>query len=182
VPDCFTVLLIGGSQGARRLNEVIVQALPDLWDCQIQALHQTGVKNLDEVLAATGRHGSGGSGYCAKGFLTSDEVSLAYRAADIIVCRGGISTLSEVMLNGLPAIVVPLPTAYADHQTANARVLERAGAARLVPESGLSASTLVRDLSSLRMAPNDLANMAQQSRLLSRPDAADEVAKIVLGL
>lgn len=120
------------------------------------------------------------SGYVPVPFLERDQISLAMRAADLIVCRGGISTLSEAMVNGLPALIVPLPTAYADHQTHNARVLERAGAAYLCPERALTGESLAGQVLELRDAPHCRAQMAEAMRAMSRPHAADDVARLVL--
>src|SRR6185369_4157644 len=114
-------------------------------------------------------------GYSPVAFLDEQQVSLAMRAADVMVCRGGISTLSEVMVNGLPAIIVPLPTAYADHQTHNARPLEKAGAALLRPEAELTGEGLGKEILGLRDAPEKLAQMAAAMRSLGRPNAAEDV-------
>jgi UDP-N-acetylglucosamine--N-acetylmuramyl-(pentapeptide) pyrophosphoryl-undecaprenol N-acetylglucosamine transferase len=182
-PDRFTVLVIGGSQGARAVNEIVVEALPALLNAGMQVLHQTGPKNLPDVLAAAKALGLGkDTPYYPVAFLDETEVPLAYRAADAIVCRGGISTLCEVTANALPALIVPLPTAYADHQTANAKALARAGAALCYPEFDLHPDGLVAELTQLRDTPGRMEEMARASRAVSKPDAADRVADIVLNL
>ena len=181
--DRFTVVVIGGSQGARAVNNLVLGAAADLLNAGIQILHQTGPKNFEEASAqARERKLPVGDGYVQVAFLEAVEVPLALRAADVIVCRGGISTLSEALANGLPALVIPLPTAYADHQTANAKALEAGGAGLHRAENELSASKLSGDLLALRDAPGRLAQMAEASRKMGRPDAADEVAKLVLGM
>ncbi|HZO91050.1 MAG TPA: undecaprenyldiphospho-muramoylpentapeptide beta-N-acetylglucosaminyltransferase [Chthonomonadaceae bacterium] len=182
-PDRFTVLVVGGSQGARAINNVILEATPALLEAGAQVLHQTGARNFEAVRAqAQARHLWDRAGYCPLAFLDDTQMPLAWRAADVVVCRGGMSTLSEVLANGVPAVVVPLPTAYADHQTANARELVKAGAALLRPESGLTAGTLVQELLALRDDPARRQQMAAASRALGRPDAADDVAKRLLEL
>lgn len=186
--DRFTLLVIGGSQGARAINHLIVEAAPVLLSAGVQILHQTGPKNIEEVCAQAETHTLLGPdrrpnrGYVPYPFFESEQIPLAYRAADLIVCRGGISTLSELMANGLPAIVVPLPTAYADHQTANARALEAGGAALHRAENGLSASNLTEDLLQLRNERSRLASMQQASRAMGKPEAADTVARLALEL
>ncbi len=181
--DRFTLLVIGGSQGARRLNEVVIQALPDLIRSGSQVLHQTGSRNLEDVKASVAALGlPENAPYSAVAFLNDRQVPLAYRAADVILCRGGISTLSEAMANRLPAIVVPLPTAYADHQTANGAALARSGAALLCPERELDAVKLVQLLDELRANPSRLAELARASQAVSKPFAADTVAGLILGL
>ena len=182
-PDAFTVVVIGGSQGARAVNTIVLEAVPQLLEAGVQVLHQTGAKNLEQVReAAQAKQIWERQGYLATAFLDEAQVPLALRAADVLVCRGGISTLSEAMVNGLPAIVVPLPTAYADHQTFNARVLDTAGAGLLRPESELTASNLIADLLALRDNSGRRAKMQTEMLQLARPQAADLVAQEVFQL
>jgi UDP-N-acetylglucosamine--N-acetylmuramyl-(pentapeptide) pyrophosphoryl-undecaprenol N-acetylglucosamine transferase len=182
-PDAFTVLAVGGSQGARALNRIVLGAVPGLLDAGAQVLHQTGPNHFEAVKTeAEAQNLWERPGYCPRAFLDEIQLSLALRAADVIVCRGGVSTLSEALVNGLPALIVPLPTSYADHQTFNARALESAGAALLRPENSLSASNLRDDLLALRADPARRQRMAEASRALGRPHAADDVAKLVLEL
>lgn len=182
-PDRFTLLVIGGSQGARALNDVVVASLRQLAERGVQVLHQTGPKNIQDVIAAARAYGLElGAPYCPVGFLSPDEVPLAYRAADLILCRGGISTLSEVMANGLPALIVPLPTAYADHQTVNAEAVAAAGGAIHFPERDLTAESLVSNVVTLMDSPGRLIAMSEASRSVSHPDASDRVAELVLSL
>ena len=182
-PGRFTVLVSGGSQGARALNEIVVEALPELVRSGMQVLHQTGPNNIAEVRGKVRALGlPAGAGYCSVAFLNEDQVPLAYRAADVILCRGGISTLSELMANGLPAVIVPLPTAYADHQTRNAQALAKAGAALCYPQFDLHAEGLVRELVQLKEMPGSLHLMAAASRAMGRPNAAETVAALILSL
>ena len=179
----FTVAIIGGSQGAQAINRLVLEALPQWLDSGIQVLHQTGTRNIEAVRAQAQSAGLlTRRGYAPYGFWDERQVPLALRSADIILCRGGISTLSEAMVNGLPAIVIPLPTAYADHQTVNARALERVGAAYLRPEAGLTVSALTADIQQLRQ--DTLRHSAMKTAMLSlgRPQAADLVAQEVLKL
>jgi UDP-N-acetylglucosamine--N-acetylmuramyl-(pentapeptide) pyrophosphoryl-undecaprenol N-acetylglucosamine transferase len=177
----FTVLVTGGSQGARALNRVVVEAVAGLLEAGAQVLHQTGPNNIDAVRQQAGSL-IGRTGYCPVPFLEQHDVMLALRSADVIVCRGGISSLSENLVCGLPAIIVPLPSAYADHQTHNACPLAEAGAALLRPEAELTPQRLQEDLLALQSDPARRARMAQAARKLARPDAADAVAREVLAL
>ena len=182
-PDAFTVVVIGGSQGARAVNNMVLEAAPRLLESGVQILHQTGARNFEQVReAAQSKQIWGRQGYMATAFLDEVQVPLALRAADVLVCRGGISTLSEAMVNGLPSLVIPLPTAYADHQTFNARVLETAGAGILRAENSLTASNLMADLLALRDDPNRRATMRAEMLQLGRPHAADLVAQEVFQL
>lgn len=180
-PEPFTLLVIGGSQGAQAVNRIVLEAVPLLLDASLQVLHQTGAKNIEAVRTQAGAL-IDRPGYCPVAFLGETEMPLAFRAADIVLCRGGISTLAEVMVNALPAVVVPLPTAYADHQTVNAQALASAGAALVRPEKDLRASNLTEDLLALRDDPARRQRMADASRLMGRPQAADDVAKLVFEL
>lgn len=178
--DPFTVAVIGGSQGAQAINRRVMEGLPEWLDSGIQVLHQTGTRNIDAVKAQAQSAGLlSRQGYAPYGFLDEKQVPMALRAADIIICRGGISTLSEAMVNGLPAIIIPLPTAYADHQTINAQALEKAGAAYLRPEANLSVATLTGDIQQLREDTIRREAMRVAMHSLGRPQAADLVAQEV---
>lgn len=180
-PDAFTVFVMGGSQGARALNRLTLEATPALLDQGVQILHQTGARNFDEVREEAGRRNlTARAGYCPLAFLDAEQMPLAWRSADVTICRGGISTLSEMMANGIPALVVPLPTAYADHQTLNAKALEAAGAALHCPEQSLTADRLVKHALALRDDAALRKRMTEACRTLGKPDAADTVARLVL--
>ncbi len=135
--DQRVVFVFGGSGGARAINEALVAALPTLRQRKgLMVLHVTGrarvadydaVEHTRAALAAAGLDGDTLAWYRRFDYL--DDIAPAYAAADLVVCRGGASTLTEVGVCGLPAIVVPLPSAAEDHQSINARELERRGAA-----------------------------------------------------
>jgi UDP-N-acetylglucosamine--N-acetylmuramyl-(pentapeptide) pyrophosphoryl-undecaprenol N-acetylglucosamine transferase len=140
--DRFVVLAFGGSQGSRVINQAMVDALPYLQSRheRLFVLHGTGRirgDGYDAVADTTKRVEALGledadSWY--QRFEYFDQIETAYAAADVVVCRGGVSTLTEVGVAGLPAIVVPLSTSAEDHQAVNARALERVGAARVLFE------------------------------------------------
>ena len=179
----FTVLIIGGSQGAQAVNRCVVETLPELLEVGMQVLHQTGTKNWEDVKAQAEAKGVWGrEGYCPLAFMDAEQMPLALRAADVIVCRGGISSLSEAMVNGLPTIVVPLPTAYADHQTANAKALVAQGAALLCPQSELTLERLKRDLTALRADSNQCQQMSHAARTVGQPDATHKVCQEIVRL
>lgn len=106
-------------------------------------------------------------------------MELVYAAADVVVCRAGAMTVAELAVAGVPAVLVPLPGAPGDHQTANARVLERAGAAVVVPDRSCTAEELDRILAELIGDPGRLAAMGAAARSVGRPDAADAGAQVV---
>jgi UDP-N-acetylglucosamine--N-acetylmuramyl-(pentapeptide) pyrophosphoryl-undecaprenol N-acetylglucosamine transferase len=170
-PARFTILATGGSQGAQRLNE-IVQAAVGMLPPGIQALHQVGAKNMETAAARPG--------YRPVPYLDSNQIPLAYRAADLTICRCGVGSLAEAAANGLPMLMVPLPTAYADHQTYNARAMERGGAGILLPQPDLTPKRLSAAITELRDDAARREQMSSASRSLGRPDAAEQVARIAL--
>ena len=180
-PARFTVLALGGSQGSRGLNTRLCEAIPALLDEGCQVIHQTGEANLEAVRRAAEEGGYLGSPwYVPAAWLSDESIASAFRAADLVVCRGGISTLSEVMANGRPALIVPLPTAYGDHQRLNAEAFERAGGAVTMAESGLNGASLAAAVCELAASPARHASMCQASRRLSPAGAADAVAHLVM--
>lgn len=182
-PERFTVLVIGGSQGARAVNDLVIEAAPQLQEARIQILHQVGARNVEEAQQkAAALNLTGRGGYCPLAFLDEQLMPLAYRAADVIVCRGGISTLAESLVNSLPLLIIPLPTAYADHQTYNAKALESGGAALHRAQKDLTAEILAQDLLDLRGSLEHCQQMSEAARRLSRPNAASDVVNHVLSL
>jgi UDP-N-acetylglucosamine--N-acetylmuramyl-(pentapeptide) pyrophosphoryl-undecaprenol N-acetylglucosamine transferase len=133
--DRLTVLVVGGSQGAHAVNEAVARALPKLGGMQF--IHLTGPRDESPLRAA---YAAAGISATVMSFCNTME--LAYSAADLAVARAGAATLTELAAFGLPAVLVPYPHAAGNHQWHNARVFERAGAARVVEESALSRSSL----------------------------------------
>ncbi len=172
-PDRLTVLVLGGSQGARAVNEAVCRAVP-LWDGRnYQVLHQTGRRQHEHVLQIAPRR----DWYHPQPYL--EDMRSAYRASDLVVCRSG-STIAEIAAVGLPSVLIPYPFSFADHQTANARVMAGRQAALLVPESELSGERLASGISQiLDNAPKRHA-MAQAALSIARPHAAEQIARILL--
>jgi UDP-N-acetylglucosamine--N-acetylmuramyl-(pentapeptide) pyrophosphoryl-undecaprenol N-acetylglucosamine transferase len=171
-----TLLVFGGSQGARAINQAMIESLAGLRQRipGIHIIHQTGQRDYDNVLAAYQR--SGISGEVHK-FI--DDMPGTFARADLLVCRSGASTVGEITAAGKPAIFVPFPHAADDHQNVNARALERAGAAVVVEESNLGAAYLVDTISALLSDPNSLQSMSAAAKSLAHPKALEEIAAIV---
>lgn len=164
------VLVVGGSLGARAINEVIPKALA-LWPAEQRPIvtHQTGQANLTTVQA----------GYHAAGVEATllpfiDDMAAQLAAADLIVCRAGAMTVSELCAAGLPAVLVPLVVATTSHQRDNARFMAQHGAAIHLPQEALTPQGLFDLLNSLDRAA--LLAMAEKARGLARPRAASRVA------
>jgi UDP-N-acetylglucosamine--N-acetylmuramyl-(pentapeptide) pyrophosphoryl-undecaprenol N-acetylglucosamine transferase len=176
-PGRMTILVLGGSQGARSINEAMVDAAPRLTDPdRIQVLHQTGTAHEAWVRERVGRLGR--PAYVGVGYI--EDVADAYACADLVVCRAGASTLAEVTARGLPSILVPYPHAAEGHQDVNARLHEQAGAAFLLPDRELSGERVAALIDHLRGDPAALQAMAAASRGLGRPDAAAQVAALMI--
>lgn len=170
------LLVLGGSQGARAINQVLPETLkllepverPDVW-------HQLGVADFEKGEARYQR-----AGIAAKLTDFVDDMALAYEWADVVICRAGALTLAELAAAGVGAILIPYPHAVDDHQTANASYLVEVGAARVVPESELSPAGLAALLKEIGADRATLLGMAQAAREQAKPGAANRVADICL--
>jgi UDP-N-acetylglucosamine--N-acetylmuramyl-(pentapeptide) pyrophosphoryl-undecaprenol N-acetylglucosamine transferase len=182
--DRPVLLVFGGSQGARRLNEAVVAAAPELLG-RCQVVHLTGPKDLAAVRAARGElPGELARHWHAHEYLHDAEMAAALAGSDLAVCRAGAATLGELPAVGLPAVLVPLPIS-GGHQAPNARVLEAAGAAEVVPDAELDGPRLLAVVGSLLGSPGRLAAMAEAMARLDRPGAAEaiwaELERLVAG-
>jgi UDP-N-acetylglucosamine--N-acetylmuramyl-(pentapeptide) pyrophosphoryl-undecaprenol N-acetylglucosamine transferase len=173
------VLVVGGSQGSRALNRALEEAVASVarGDAPrpdgLHLLWSTGPAHADEVRAAL--RGAGDPGW-VRAVAYIDDMPAALAAADLAVSRAGAMATAEILNQGLPAVLVPLPTAAADHQRRNARALEEAGAAFLVEEEGLTGPALWSRVTSLLGDGEARAAMAEAARRRSRPDAARVIA------
>ena len=169
------VLVIGGSQGARALNERVPEALALLAPAERpEVRHQAG-RTLEVAQAAYARAGVTAS---VEAFI--DDMAAAYAWADLVVCRAGASTVAELAAAGVGAVLVPFPAAVDDHQTRNGEYLVRAGAAVLIPEARLSAAKLAETLRGLLADRARLLAMAQAARGAAWSQAERVIADVVL--
>lgn len=162
------VLVLGGSQGAKVLNETVPAALATLANLEVK--HQTGAAMQTEVESAYRS-----TGLNAEVVAFIDDMAAAYQWADLIVCRAGAMTVSEVAAAGLPAIFVPLLHAIDDHQTANAKYLADAGAALLLPQPELNAENLRKTIT---QAMTSLHSMSRAAKAKAQLAATQTVADI----
>jgi UDP-N-acetylglucosamine--N-acetylmuramyl-(pentapeptide) pyrophosphoryl-undecaprenol N-acetylglucosamine transferase len=167
------LLVFGGSQGAARLNAVLPAAIGELpVGLRPEVLHQTGKHNFEETVQA---YRSRGIDADVRPFI--DDMASAYGWADLAVCRSGALTVAELAAAGVPAILVPFPAAVDDHQTRNAQFVVRSGAAKLLPESGLTPLSLAVQLRSLLEAGRPLLlRMAESARASAIVDADERLA------
>jgi UDP-N-acetylglucosamine--N-acetylmuramyl-(pentapeptide) pyrophosphoryl-undecaprenol N-acetylglucosamine transferase len=174
-PERPTLLVFGGSQGARAVNYAVAGALERRLFGDTNLLWGTGAGHA----ATFARYAVPGR-VVVRGFL--DPMSVAYRAADLVVARAGAMTVAELCAWGKPSILVPLPSAAADHQAQNARALAEAGAAVEIPESALSPHTLGERVTELVGNRYRLESLAARARHRGRPDAARDIVSRILTL
>ena len=176
------ILIVGGSQGAQILNNIVPEAIAEFMAINdelssIEIMHQTGEAQIAQV-----KNRYDALNIKAKTFAFIEDMVAAYQWADIVICRAGAMTVSEVSAMGLPAIFVPLPTAIDDHQTANARYLTDNSAALLLVQSDLNSGKLalyiidiLKNASEMRIATQRLARLDATSLVASYCSAEAEL-------
>jgi UDP-N-acetylglucosamine--N-acetylmuramyl-(pentapeptide) pyrophosphoryl-undecaprenol N-acetylglucosamine transferase len=176
VHETFTLLIFGGSLGARGLNSRVIEALPFLEDLkgQISIIHQTGKADLETVK----------QGYADKNFPADvrefiDDMAGAYLGAALVLCRAGATTLAELTICKKASILVPFPHATDDHQAVNAQALVDAGAALMFREAELTGEKLAGAIRELKNDPARLTKMEKAAGHLGRPEAAREIADVL---
>jgi len=166
------ILVVGGSLGAAALNDVVPKALALLPEATRPTVrHQAGAKQIDQLRANYVAAGVAGE---TVPFI--DDMAAAYADADLVICRAGAMTVSEVAAAGVAALFVPFPHAVDDHQTTNARFLSKQGAALLVQQNALTAEGLAQTIAGLDRG--QLKDMARAARSLAKPEATRRVAEI----
>lgn len=187
----FTLLIFGGSKGAHRINEVVMEGLVNLpkeLAGRLQIIHQTGEEDFERVQRFYRQQTSIKSPASGKGAVSAVVLPFihrmieAYRLADLVICRAGATTVAEITLMGKAAVMIPYPYAVGDHQTTNARVLERAGAAELIPERELTGENLWNMIQTLMEHPQQLIRMQEESSKLGKPEATGMIVKECLNL
>ncbi|MGA7886820.1 MAG: UDP-N-acetylglucosamine--N-acetylmuramyl-(pentapeptide) pyrophosphoryl-undecaprenol N-acetylglucosamine transferase, partial [Acidobacteriaceae bacterium] len=179
------LLVFGGSQGARALNQTMPKIAPALLGSipGLTILHQAGARHAEATLAAYEASGAPRERWQVAAFL--DDMPKRFEAADLVLARSGASTVAELSAAGKPALLVPFPQAADDHQRRNAEEMARAGAAEMLLEAGLTGSDgtgepLKRMLMEMLGDPARLRAMAAQARTLAHPDAAERIAAMAM--
>jgi len=180
-PQKKTILVSGGSRGARSINNAMQEVEIALSDREeIQVLHATGEVNYEKYMADIKQKGGVGSNIFIKPYLHNMPKALA--VADLAVFRAGAIGLAELMAKGIPSILVPYPYATANHQEFNARAVEAKGAARVVLDKEMSGEKILEIVEELLLHESELRNMAVAAKELGRPGAAADIAKQALKL
>ncbi len=177
--DRFVLAVFGGSLGARRINDAVLDAV-DEWRGRgdLSVRHIVGKRDYESVVDRSPVQPGDLLDYQIVEY--ENNMPAVYAAADMMVCRSGATTVAELAVTGSPSLLVPLPGAPGDHQTMNARGLVDASAAILVPDHEMSGERVVAVIDALVSDPDRLASMASGAQALGRPDAASAVAELVV--
>jgi UDP-N-acetylglucosamine--N-acetylmuramyl-(pentapeptide) pyrophosphoryl-undecaprenol N-acetylglucosamine transferase len=178
--DKVRLLIFGGSQGARAINNAMVDALPKLSIVpdSLEITHQTGDADFEKVREVYDRAGWGRAD--VRRYI-SDMVS-EFAKSDLIICRAGATTCAELAAAGKASIMVPLPTAADDHQRKNAEAMQNAGASRMILQQDLNGDRLAKEISDLIASSDAIANMEQAAKKMARRDAAEATVDLLSDL
>jgi UDP-N-acetylglucosamine--N-acetylmuramyl-(pentapeptide) pyrophosphoryl-undecaprenol N-acetylglucosamine transferase len=177
-PAEFQILVFGGSQGARAINEGMIAALPHLdgLKSKLRITHQTGEADFEKVREAYNDAGWGEQVNVTKYI---DDMVSAFANVDLVVCRAGATTTAELIAAGKAALMIPFPLAADDHQRKNAEALQSGGAAKMILQKDLTGERLAREIESLVREPEKITAMEKASRKLARGDAAAAVVGLI---
>ena len=171
----INLLIFGGSQGARAINNAMADALENLPQARLQITHQTGEFDFEKI----------GEIYRRAGWQTADvrayisEMTAEFAKADLIICRAGATTCAELAAAGKASIMIPLPTAADDHQRKNAEALQSAGAARMILQRDLNGVTLANEILDLANSPGNISAMERAAKKLARENAAAAAVDLI---
>jgi len=176
-PELITLTVTGGSLGAHAINMAMLDTLDRLkqYSDRLQIIHQTGAEDFEEVKK---QYENSPIKSLVRPYF--DEIPKVYGITDIVVCRSGGMTVSEITACGLPAILIPFPYATADHQRFNAQAMVDAGAAVLFLEDELSGELLAKTIIEVIDNPERFKKMSEASRKIGKPDAAQKIAEMVI--
>lgn len=181
-PALPTLFIMGGSQGARAINEVIIDALPELLS-RYNVVHQIGAANLEETTRITDvalNNSPHRDRYRPFGLLNTLALRMTAGIAQIVISRAGSGTIFEIASWGIPAILVPIPLDVSHDQTENAFSYARAGAGEVIEQRNLTPHILIAEVDRLSGDPTLRASMSEAARQFARPDAARKVAQLLL--
>ena len=175
--DRFSLLIFGGSQGARAINEAMVAGLPEMKAVRdvLRITHQTGTADLETVKG--GYKAAGWDNVDVRPYL--ENIVSEFAASDLIICRAGATTTAELIAGGKASIMIPFPFAADDHQRKNGEAMELAGAARMIVQKSLTGKRLAEEISDLVKHPEKVTAMEVAARKLSRGDAAAAVVDLI---
>ncbi|HEX8737557.1 MAG TPA: undecaprenyldiphospho-muramoylpentapeptide beta-N-acetylglucosaminyltransferase [Pyrinomonadaceae bacterium] len=173
----FSLLIFGGSQGARAINNAMVEALPhfEAYKNRLEITHQTGEADFEKIK----------QGYADAGWNAAEVSAYIknmpehFEKNDLVICRAGATSCAELAAAGKASIMIPLPTAADDHQRKNAEALERAGAARMILQKDLTGAELAKQIIELIEAPAKITQMEASAKKLAKQDAAEVTVDLI---
>jgi UDP-N-acetylglucosamine--N-acetylmuramyl-(pentapeptide) pyrophosphoryl-undecaprenol N-acetylglucosamine transferase len=175
--DKVNVLIFGGSQGARAINNAVIDSLSQMNGLkeEIDVTHQTGDADFERI-----RNAYQNAGWTSAQVRTYiSDMMTQFSHTDLVICRAGATTCAELAAAGKASIMVPLPTAADDHQRKNAEALQKAGASKMILQSDLNGEVLANTINDLVSSRQKLLEMGKSARTLSRKDAASATADII---
>ncbi len=177
-PDRRLLVVFGGSLGARTINNAVLGALDGLRDRgDLSIRHIIGVRDHADIVARAGDRSADALEWVPIEY--EDDMATVFAAADLVVCRAGATSCAELAVTGTPSVLIPLPGAPGDHQTENAKALERAGGAERIDDANFEGRVLVETVERLLADPDTLTLMGARARSVARPDAAAAVVDLV---
>ncbi len=173
----FTILVFGGSQGAHFVNNVVAEAMKIIAERgeTVNITHQTGKKDFEDIKK---KYSDAGVSAYVTEFI--EDMSTAYRAADLVICRSGATSIAEITVCKKPSVLIPYPFAADDHQRLNAIELVNAGAAVMLEQKDLTPLILAETIISLKNDPQRLKNMSEQAGRIAKPEAAREIMDFIV--
>ncbi len=181
-PSLPTLLVLGGSSGAKAVNDVVLDALPELVK-HYQIIHQTGSEHLDHVNGIAKLRLKGSpfkERYRTFGYLSTLALRMAFGVSSLVISRAGSGVIFEIAAVGLPSILIPIPEDVSHDQTHNAFAYAATGAAVVLKQKNLTPTILINEINRLMNDPILWQNMAQSARKFARPDAARKIADILI--
>jgi UDP-N-acetylglucosamine--N-acetylmuramyl-(pentapeptide) pyrophosphoryl-undecaprenol N-acetylglucosamine transferase len=177
------ILVLGGSQGSRTINNAIINILPKLLPIS-QVIHQTGENNFMDVVRMAGEQGikPGHGGYCPTKFLEGEVLPNSFSVADLIISRAGANSIAEIAANGKPSILIPLEHSANDHQRMNAYKIAEVGGALVLEETNLGENILIKKIEQLLFNAQERKSMAEKVKAFFHPDASDKIADGIIEL
>jgi len=179
--DKFTILVMGGSQGAKSINEAISSCGLDLInELDVQIIHQTGLKNFDSYMDSISSELRNNPAYLPKAYI--EDVALYLSASDLCIARAGSLSLSEFNICGIPSLLIPYPYAAHNHQYYNAKALEKAGASICLEDNLCDGNNIFEIVSNLIHDKEKLSDMKKANLALAKPNATQEITNCLLSI
>ena len=171
------VLILGGSQGAQRINNLVLKSFSYISD-KFEFIHQCGIKNYEQVKSKSPQS----SNYHLFSFLDEDQMSDVYFIADLVISRAGAGSICEISICGKPSILIPLPESAGDHQTKNALAYAQSGSGVILEQLNLTPNLFVNEINKIIDNENIYREMVKNAKNFARPEATEKIVKELINL